>query len=115
MHGKKHGIELDEIFDQCDFGIGSLGRHRVGIRDIKTLKNREYAARGIPFIYSENDTDFDKRPYVLKMPADETAINIETIIHFFQQFNISPQEIRASIEYLSWKHQMKKVTDALFT
>lgn len=25
----------------------------------KTLKNREYASRGIPFIYSECDSDFD--------------------------------------------------------
>ncbi len=115
LYGKKHGEELDKIFDQCDFGIGSLGRHRVGITDIKTLKNREYAARGIPFIYSENDTDFDKKPYVLKMPADETAINIEDIIRFYQHLNISPQEIRSSIENLSWKNQMKRVTDALFT
>ena len=115
LHGKKHGEELDEIFDLCDFGIGSLGRHRVGITDIKTLKNREYAARGIPFVYSENDTDFDKKPYVLKIPADESAISIVEIIHFYQQLNISPQEIRSSIEDLSWKNQMKKVTDALFT
>lgn len=113
LYGKKHGKELDEIFDQCDFGIGSLGRHRVGISDIKTLKNREYAARGIPFIYSENDTDFDKKPYVLKMPADETAINIEKIIHFYQNLKISPQEIRNSIENLSWKNQMKNVIEAL--
>ncbi len=34
-------------------GIASLGRHRNGITRIKTLKNREYAARGIPFVYSE--------------------------------------------------------------
>ena len=114
FHGKKHGKELDGIFDQCDFGIGSLGRHRVGITDIKTLKNREYAARGIPFIYSENDTDFDNRPYILKMPADETAIGIEEIIKFYQQLMISPQEIRDSIIDLSWKNQMKNVIDALF-
>jgi len=114
LHGKKHGEELDDIFDQCDFGIGSLGRHRVGITNIKTLKNREYAARGIPFVYSENDTDFDKKPYVLKMPADETAINIEDIINFYQRLNISPQEIRDSIQNLSWKNQMKRVIDALF-
>ena len=69
LYGKKHGEELDAIFDKCDFGIGSLGRHRVGIDCIKTLKNREYAARGIPFVYSETDTDFDNRPYVLKMPG----------------------------------------------
>ena len=114
LYGKKHGVELDDIFGLCDFGIGSLGRHRVGITNIKTLKNREYAARGIPFVYSENDTDFDKKPYVLKMPADETAINIEDIINFYQRLNISPQEIRDSIQNLSWKNQMKRVIDALF-
>ncbi len=114
LYGKKHGKELDEIFDQCDFGIGSLGRHRVGIDHIKTLKNREYAARGIPFIYSETDTDFDNKPYVLKMPADETAINIENIISFYQQLTITPQQIRDSIEDLSWKHQMERVVKAVY-
>ena len=56
LYGKKHGIELDDIFNQCDFGIGSLGRHRAGIQKIKTLKNREYAARGIPFILKQTAT-----------------------------------------------------------
>ena len=114
LHGKKHGEELDKIFDKCDFGIGSLGRHRVGIDDIKTLKNREYAARGIPFVYSETDTDFDKQPYVLKMPADESAIKIGDIISFYQSLSISPQQIRNSIEHLSWKNQMKRVLEAVY-
>lgn len=114
LHGKKHGEELDAIFDQCDFGIGSLGRHRVGIEHIKTLKNREYAARGIPFVYSETDTDFDKRPYVLKVPADETAIKTEDIIRFYQQLTITPQQIRDSITELSWKHQMGKVINTVY-
>ena len=114
LHGKKHGNELDDIFDQCDFGIGSLGRHRVGIEHIKTLKNREYAAKGIPFAYSETDTDFDNRPYVLKMPADETAINIDKIIEFYRKQTETPMQIRNSIQDLSWKNQMKRVIDSVF-
>ena len=114
LYGKKHGQELDEIFNKCDFGIGSLGRHRVGIDDIKTLKNREYAARGIPFAYSETDTDFDKQPYVLKLPADESAICIEDILKFYKHINVTPQQIRDSIEHLSWKDQMKRVIDAVY-
>lgn len=114
LYGKQHGEELDEIFDRCDFGIGSLGRHRVGIKHIKTLKNREYAARGIPFVYSETDTDFDNKPYVLKVPADETAVKIEDIIKFNQQLSITPQQIRDSIKELSWKHQMGKVINTLY-
>ncbi len=109
LYGKKHGKELDEIFDKCDFGIGSLGRHRVGIQHIKTLKNREYAARGIPFIYSETDSDFDDMPYVLKAPADESPIEIREIINFYQSISLSPLEIRNSIKHLSWENQMQKV------
>ena len=114
LHGKKHGKELDDIFDQCNFGIGSLGRHRVGIDNIKTLKNREYAARGIPFIYSETDTDFDNKSYILKAPADESPIIIEKIIKFCTQLTISPIEIRSSIKELSWKNQMKRVINETF-
>ncbi len=114
LHGKKHGIELDNLFEKCDFGIGSLGRHRVGIQKIKTLKNREYAARGIPFIYSETDSDFDEKPYILKAPADESAININGIIEFYQKLVMTPTEIRDSIKELSWKHQMEIVIKKTF-
>lgn len=113
LYGKQHGEELDELFNQCDFGIGSLGRHRVGIQEIKTLKNREYAARGIPFIYSETDSDFDNKPYVIKAPADETPINIDSIISFYRSNTMSAQQIRDSIKDLSWKYQMKKVLDSI--
>ena len=114
LHGKKHGDELDGLFNQCDFGIGSLGRHRVGIQKIKTLKNREYAARGIPFVYSETDTDFDQKPYVLKVPADETPIDINHIIQFYKGLSMTPLEIRESIRDLSWKNQMGIVLKNVF-
>jgi hypothetical protein len=114
LHGKKHGTDLDEIFNQCDMGVGSLGRHRVGIQRIKTLKNREYAARGIPFIYSETDSDFDDRPYVLKEPADESPIDIKQVIEFYKSLNISSQEIRSSIQELSWSCQMKHVIEEAY-
>ena len=113
LYGKKHGEELDAIFDLCDFGVGSLGRHRVSIQKIKTLKNREYAARGIPFVYSETDSDFDNRPYVLKVPADESPVNIKEIVRFYQQLTINAQEIRDSIQDLSWKHQMGIVINSV--
>ena len=115
LYGKKHGQELDYLFDKCDFGIGSLGRHRVGIDKIKTLKNREYAARGIPFIYSETDSDFDTKPYVLKVPADESPVNIQDVIDFYRKNSIKPQQIRDSIKELSWKHQMKHVIEEVLS
>lgn len=115
FHGTMFGKELDDIFNQCQFAIGSLGRHRSGITVIKTLKNREYATRGIPFIYSEQDSDFDHQSYVLKAPADETPINIQQIIDFYDSRFWNPEEIRKTVEPLQWKSQMKKVVDAVFT
>lgn len=111
LYGQKQGEELDSLFDRCDFAIGSLGRHRSGIDKIKTLKNREYAARGIPFIYSETDEDFDDMPYILKAPANETPVNIREILHFIDTHTQSAQEIRESIGSLSWKIQMQKVIE----
>ncbi len=115
FHGTLFGKELDEVFNQCQFAIGSLGRHRSGITVIKTLKNREYATRGIPFIYSEQDSDFDHQPYIVKAPADETPIDIQQIIDFMADFKMAPEDIRKTVEPLQWKYQMKKVVDAVFS
>lgn len=111
FHGQLFGKELDSVFEKCDFAIGSLARHRSGITIIKTLKNREYASRGFPFIYSEQDSDFDDKPYIMKAPADESPIDIQAIIDFMQQFTMKPEEIRQTVEHLSWKLQLQKVIE----
>lgn len=111
FHGQLFGKELDKVFNLSCFGIGSLARHRSGISVIKTLKNREYATRGIPFIYSELDSDFDNQPYVLKAIPDESPINVQQILDFIEAHHFEPAEIRKSVENLSWKIQMKKVID----
>lgn len=113
LHGQQHGQELNAIFEQCDLGVGSLGRHRSGITNIKTLKNREYAARGIPFIYSEIDEDFENMPYIKKIPANENPVDIQKVIQFYKSIDIAPAKIRESIRHLSWKEQMKKVLDSI--
>ena len=114
FHGQLFGDELTKVFNLCQFAIGSLGRHRCGITVIKTLKNREYATRGIPFIYSEQDSDFDYQPYVLKAPADESPIDIQQIIDFVDHFQMKPEEIRKTVEHLTWKIQMQRVIDAVY-
>lgn len=113
FHDQLFGDALTAVFNQCQFAIGSLARHRSGITNIKTLKNREYAARGIPFVYSENDSDFDKQPYVLKVPADESPIDINKIIEFVDTHTMNPLDIRHTVEHLAWKNQMQRVVDAI--
>ena len=112
-HGRLFGADLDAVFNQCVFAIGSLGRHRSGITDIKTLKNREYAARGIPFIYSENDSDFDSQPYIIKAPADESPIDVQTIIDFIDNNRIKAEDVRKTVNHLTWKEQMGRVIKSL--
>ena len=113
FHDQLFSDALTVVFNQCQFAIGSLARHRSGITNIKTLKNREYAARGIPFVYSENDSDFDKQSYVLKVPADESPIDINKIIEFVDTHTMNPLDIRHTVEHLAWKNQMQRVVDAI--
>ena len=114
FHGTLFGKELDDVFNQCQFAIGSLARHRSGITIIKTLKNREYATRGIPFIYSEQDSDFDHQPYIIKAPADESPIDIQQIIDFIDDYSLKPEDIRKTVGHLAWKIQMQTVVDEVF-
>lgn len=114
FHGQLFGEALDVVFDQCCFAIGSLARHRSGISSLKTLKNREYASRGIPFVYSELDSDFDNQPYVLKVPPDESPIDINCILHFIDSHHFDPCSIRKSVEHLSWKIQMNRVINEVY-
>ena len=91
FHNQLFGDELNHVFNQCCFAIGSLARHRSGITTIKTLKNREYATRGIPFIYSEQDRDFDHQVYILKAVPDESPIDIQMILDFIDHNTFKPQ------------------------
>lgn len=111
FHGQLFGEELDKVFNMSCFAIGSLARHRSGITYIKTLKNREYATRGIPFIYSEIDSDFEDKPYIIKALPDESPIDIQKIVDFIETHNFYPAEIRETVENLTWKIQMKRVVD----
>lgn len=110
LTGPLSGAALDAVFEHADMGIASLGRHRNGIVKLRTLKNREYAARGIPFVYSEQDEDFDTMPYVLKVPADDTPIDITVLVQFRDSLNMPPTAIRNTVEErLSWDRQMETV------
>ena len=69
----------------------------------------------MPFIYSEFDDDFENKPYIYKVPADESPIDINKIIEFYKNFNIDPKSIRVSIEdSLSWKVQMHKLINQIY-
>lgn len=107
--GGMSGTNLDCLFDKSDFAIGCLGCHRKHVTEVKSLKNVEYAMRGIPFVYSEINPDFEGKDYVLKVPADDTDIEIDSIISFYRNLIITPEQIRKTVSDLTWDNQMLKV------
>lgn len=107
--GAKDGASLDAIFEDTDLAIGCLGCHRKNIVEVKSLKNVEYAMRGIPFIYSENNTDFDNMPYVLKVPASESPIDINNLISFVQSCKCTPLQIYNTVKNMTWEYQFKRI------
>ncbi|OOC43673.1 hypothetical protein XO08_04805 [Thermosipho sp. 1074] len=113
FHGFKTGDELDNLYDISDVAVGSLGLHRIGLLKSSVLKVREYCARGIPFIISSYDEDFDKEfEFMLKFPSDETPIEIEEILKFYERIkskNYSLFMRKYAEEHLSWNNKMGKL------
>lgn len=109
MLGPKSGDDLDEIFNMAHIAIGSLGSHRKNIMETKTLKNVEYAMRGLPIVYAEKNNDFDSMGYVYKVPADESPIDIRGIVDFVMNYSFNPIDIRKTVSHLTWNNQMRNV------
>lgn len=113
FHGKRLGKELDEFYNITDIGIGSLGIHRISLETVQPLKNREYCAKGLPFIISFNDPDFINKEFVYKIGNNEKLFDIEKIIEWYKNLKITSKEIREYSKNFSWDIQMKKVVDYL--
>lgn len=86
MEGAMSGKPLDSLYDRCAIGIDSLARHRSGIEVLSSLKSREYGAKGLPIINScKIDVIEDDFPYLLRVPADESAISIPDVLAFYDR------------------------------
>ncbi|MDR2547872.1 MAG: hypothetical protein LBC96_10320 [Lachnospiraceae bacterium] len=86
MHGIKAGEDLNTIYNRCNIAIESFGNHRRGLTLSSSLKTREYVAKGLPIAGgSEVDIFNDDYPYYLEFPADETPIDINEIIGFYDR------------------------------
>ncbi len=115
FRGPKMGADLDQEFETADLAMGTLGLHRIGLASTSVLKLREYTARGLPSIIGYDELSIsDQEKFVLKIPADETPVNIKDLISFCQNFDIAPQEIRKyAEENFSWRKVFDPVTALL--
>ena len=114
LEGIKVGKELNCYFDIADLAIGGLAAHRKGVYEGKALKCVEYAARGIPFIYSDINTDFDNCSFIKRVSQDDTPIDVNELLAFIEEQKTSPAEIRQFVaDNLTWDIQMRKVLDEI--
>ncbi len=117
FHGAKTGEDLDKVFDESDIALGSLGLHRISAGS--PLKNREYCARGIPFVISYEDLDFPETfPFVYRIPKDDTPVDISQLIQWYENLvkehpNYSMEMRKYAEENLSWDAKMKPVIEKM--
>lgn len=113
FYGFKGGQELDEIYDKADIAINSLAIHRIGLKTESTIKSKEYAAKGLPMVSSYEIDAFsseDNKRYVLKISADESAVNIEKVIQFYKQVYSNTDNLSADIRNASRKGSDMRIT-----
>ncbi len=116
IHGVLYGEKLNQVLSGCHIAIGSLALHRNNLKEACVLKAREYTARGLPFVIAYNDPDFTSSiSWVLKVPADDTPIDINILVDFARQVDKRPSlaiEMRRYAETrLSWSSKMRQLVD----
>lgn len=82
-------------------------------------------ARGIPFVYSNDDADIEKTGFLcgLKVPHDESPINVEEIVTFYHKIlddKLKKDELTRRMnqyakDYLSWENQLQSVYEYMST
>lgn len=111
FHGNKLGKDLDDLFDLCDIGIDSLAMYKAGLFLSSSLKAREYAARGIPFILACEDYDFpESSGFVFHVPNDNSDISIDEISSWHSDSCLNASVIRSvAEEKLDWSKIMRGI------
>lgn len=115
--GFKSGDALDEYFSTCDLGVASLGLYRIGIDFASVLKSREYASRGLPFINSGTDPDFNPLPsFVFNVANNASAINFSEVLDWYGEMvgkNITNEDIRSyALDHLDFDGKIRHFADA---
>lgn len=112
FYGDKSGDELDQIYDQCDIAVSSLGLHRIGVTEqASVLKSREYGAKGMPMISSIEIDAFkaDDFKYISYFPEDESPINIDKVVELYKRVMMEKDDIRKIIREYAYEKCDKSV------
>lgn len=110
--------QLTEEYKKIHIGVGTLALHRIHLMDNYSLKHREYAAFGIPFIMSKGDDHFENSPFVMSVERNDGPLDIQQVIDFYQAIRKNypgyPHEFRKAVEEkIIWGAQMKNIFEAI--
>jgi hypothetical protein len=112
-------IELDKLMDEVHIGVSTMESYKEGIYEASRLKAREYVARGLPFIYANEDLDFNNETdyFALKLPNSSELIDFNKVIDFATNVLLDsehPQKMRKyAEEHLDFQVKMKKLYQEL--
>ena len=87
FHGKMPNNELDAVYKPCVLGVDVLGGHRKDYPVSSSLKSREFAARGLPFITS-SPVDYieDGYKYQYIAPYDDSPVDVKSVLEFVHSY-----------------------------
>jgi glycosyltransferase involved in cell wall biosynthesis len=111
FHGFKSGVDLDEVYNNSDIAISSIGLYRLGESPRLVLKAREACLKGIPFVAVKGDPVFDNDfDYVYFVKDEGTPLQVEKIYNWFT--NLDPEKYieemnKFAKENLDWRETFK--------
>lgn len=114
--GFKTGAELDAIYDRADLGASKLGCYRRGLQACSSLKAREYCAKGLPFLYTYEDSiENEQVDFALQVPNNDTPINMDEVVRFVRRCRVnrelSEREREFARSHFDWESILKRVLD----
>lgn len=117
LHGEKYGQELDELLGQMNLGLSTLALHRKSMQQACSLKTRDYTARGLPFVLAYDDPDLTGcaggEEFFLKLPNDDSAIDMESLVHFAARMasshDVSNRMRKYAYEHMDWDRKVRQL------
>lgn len=112
--GFQTGKELDASYARADLGVSKLGCYRRGLQACSSLKAREYCAKGLPFLYTcEDSIENEEVDFALRVPNDPSPIDMEAVAEFVARCRknkeLAEQERNFARDHYDWKNIMKRV------
>ncbi|HLG03167.1 MAG TPA: hypothetical protein VI731_06205 [Bacteroidia bacterium] len=119
FRGLLHGEELDLVFNECHFAIGTMALFRKGLKEHSALKTLEYTARGIPYAIGYRETNLigvsNADKYILQIDDPQERLSFDTLVEFaegvLKNVNHPAEMRRIADEHMNIAVKMRELKD----